>query len=183
MSSFFFTNVERGPKHLALPRNLTPDQTTQILRAHSSLAHHIWPSSTIRPLNSTISSTKLAVESPTLSFNATFTNIDDGVSVLEEGLLGFDFLVRWTVADGMQMQQSAPLLEKSSSSPSSIYLEENVWVSCFKPVGRFAKFADDFNPKTKHLMDLLGRVATGAISMDEVTSVREKDGGEKLKVG
>lgn len=125
---------------------------------------------TIKVIDSTVTATTVAVESATVKLKATFTNLVNGVSLQEERIMVFGIQVQWTVVD------------REEGPHSTEFLEENVRVSCVRVVDRFLNFVDGFNPKTKFLVEFLGKVASGEISMDDVKFMtREYSDPERLK--
>lgn len=81
------------------------------------------------------------------TFKATFTNIDNGVSVLEEHVIpGVNISVCWKVV---------------SSQNGILYLEENAWLECSFLMGWIYKLRDGYLPKTQRVLALLERVAQG----------------------
>lgn len=171
----FRGTVNRGKKRSLLPATLEAHDILQILHNHAFLGRYIWGSESgsyaVRTVDTTKTSTTVVVKSATLEFKATFTNTDDGVSVGEEGHVGFDFLVRWTIlplgdSDGNDMQPISGTEKRAQFA--RLVLEEDVSASCFKPLKRFCSFADRLNPKTIQLIALLEKVATGEISREEI---------------
>ncbi|KAE8413114.1 hypothetical protein BDV36DRAFT_304323 [Aspergillus pseudocaelatus] len=182
MSSFFYTDVDRGAKHYQIPHSLSLDQTIEILHNHRLLAEQIWPLMTVKVVDSNVTATTVAVESATLKFKATFTNLDNGVSLQEEIVMGFGVQVQWTVVDRFSQNVSLPVQFREEDLRSGALLEENVRASCLRVVDRVLNFADDFNPKTKFLIEFLGKVASGEISMDDIKIMSRGYGDtERLK--
>lgn len=68
-----------------------------------------------------------------------------------DGPFGTNSLVRWTVT-----RHGA---RDSTQSQSAIYLEEDVSVPFFRFFSRLAKLDDDFNSKTKRLLESLNGMA------------------------
>ncbi|KAE8137316.1 hypothetical protein BDV38DRAFT_283154 [Aspergillus pseudotamarii] len=182
MSSYFYTNVDRGAKHYQIPHSLSLDQTIEILHNHRLLAEQIWPSMTVKVIYGNVAATTVAVKSATLEFKATFTNLDNGVSLQEKVVMGFGVQVQWTVVDRYSHGVSSAVRFRGEGMHSGALLEENVRASCLRVVDRFLKFADDFNPKTKFVIEVLEKVARGEISMDDIEIMNRGYGDtERLK--
>ncbi|OGM49015.1 hypothetical protein ABOM_003125 [Aspergillus bombycis] len=182
MSSFFYTNVDRGAKHYPIPHGPTSDKTVEILHNHRLLAEQIWPSEAVKLIDSNATVTTVGVESPTLKLRATFTSLDNGVLLQEAAVMGFGVQVQWTVVDSGGHSTCSSVQVPEECLYSTAFLEENVRVSCLKVVDRFLNFADDFNPKTKCPIEFLERVANGEISMEDLKVIGRGCGGtERLK--
>ncbi|KAB8217089.1 hypothetical protein BDV33DRAFT_206751 [Aspergillus novoparasiticus] len=179
MSSLFYTNVDRGAKHYQIPNSLTAERTVEILHNHRLLAGQIWPSMMVKVTDSNVIATTVVVESATSKFNATFTSLENGVSFQEEAVMGFGVQIQWTVVDRC-IHSASQLVDECLHS--NAVLEENVRFSSLRIVDRFLNFVDDFNPKTKCLIELLEKVASGEISMRDIRVISRGYGDtERLK--
>lgn len=91
-----------------------------------------------------------------------FTNIDDGVSLLQELELGIRFLTRWTVTE------TATEVQKIAESETTGYaLEEKHTVQNAPLTWRMYKLSGSYNSLTSLLMTLFKNVAAneGTVNM------------------
>ncbi|KAE8155339.1 hypothetical protein BDV25DRAFT_135088 [Aspergillus avenaceus] len=160
----FKTTRERSARYHPLPHGLDSNRALEVLHNHRLLSQHIWPSSRSRILDSNPTRTTVFVELSGLSLQATFTSTEDGVFVQEEDKLTVGIMVQWRLKPDPNHSSSTQPVQ------SQVVLEEVLSLSCFRPLGRFLKFVDNFNIKTKALIGLLERVANGDISMEDAPS-------------
>ncbi|GMF69277.1 unnamed protein product [Aspergillus oryzae] len=119
----------------------------------------------VKVTDSNITATTVVVESATSKYKATFTSLENGVSLQEEAVMGFGVQIQWIVVD--RCIHSASQLADECLHSNAV-LEENVRFSSLKIVDRFLNFVDDFNPKTKCLIEFLENVASGEISKEDI---------------
>lgn len=85
-------------KYLPLPRSVAKETVLEVLHNHGLLIQTIWSYSTIMSSEARSNETTAIVKTlPTGNVKITYTNIDDGVSLLQELQHGISFLTRWTV--------------------------------------------------------------------------------------
>ncbi|KAK6826323.1 hypothetical protein RU639_005465 [Aspergillus parasiticus] len=133
----------------------------------------------VKVTDSNVIATTVVVESAASKFKATFASLDNGVSLQEEAVMGFGVQIQWTVVDRC-IHSASQLVDEGLHS--NAVLEENVRFSSLRIVDRFLSFVDDFNPKTKCLIELLEKVASGERSMEDIKSIGSGYGDtERLK--
>ncbi|KAE8331385.1 hypothetical protein BDV39DRAFT_201036 [Aspergillus sergii] len=161
----YSTQMSTGAQNTTKSPGLTPDKEVEILHNHRLLAGQIWPPMTAKVTDSNATAATVVVESATSKFKATFTSFDNSASLQEEAVMGFGVQIQWTVVDRC-IHSASQLVDEGLHS--NAVLEENVRFSSLRIVNRFLNFVDDFNPKTKCLIELLEKVASGEISMRDI---------------
>lgn len=100
-SIVFFVTFERGKKYAELLPNLRThkDVLLAILHNHNLLVECIWPENRLPTISRTTETTVFRDDEPQ-GWMITFTNCEDGVSILDQGeMAGFTLHWRLTRAD------------------------------------------------------------------------------------
>lgn len=187
---FFPSVFEWDQKHVQLPTgfNTKPDTILKILHNHRLLVQKIlWPQFTIKsrkfiryaPLTTVfILEQNTAIGRP--QRRVTCTSLDDGVSCLEE-VLDIEYRIRWMVTPTTTTYNKVgddmgprPAVKRRTlpAATGQCFLTESVKTAGIRLAKLVDGLDDDYDPKTNRLMHFLGQIASGEVSMTDVSEGR-----------
>lgn len=174
-------------KHVPLPPELSekPETILKILHDHNLLVPNIWrpPHCTIKSIGynapaQTVFAFEQPLEASDYVKNVTLTRLDGGVSVLEEQQLGSittGYQIHWTVTKAAKTSEQYCLKETFVCEGHEL----------LDPLDFYYRFQDDYHPEhTKRLVHLLSQVATGEVSISDMSEreVRPLDSSQQERV-
>ena len=185
---FFPSVFEWEPKHVQLPPGLNtePDTILEILHNHRLLVQKIlWPQFTIKATESIESApptTVFKLEKNTGIFRpqrrVTCISFDDGVSCMEE-ILDIAYRIRWTVTpttttydhvgDDIGPRSAVKRRTPPAATPGQCFLTESVTTAGIRLAKLLDGLDDCYDPRTTRLVHFLGQVASGEVSMSDVS--------------
>lgn len=185
---FFPSIFEWDQKHAQLPPGLNtkPDTILKILHNHHLLVQEIlWPQFTIKAIESIKSApptTVFILEKNTGIFrpqrSVTCISFDDGVSCMEE-ILDVAYRIHWTVTpttttynhvgDDIGPCSAVKRQTPPAATPGQCFLTETVTTAGIRLAKLLDRLDDCYDPKTTRLVHFLSQIASGEVSMSDVS--------------